>query len=400
MKIVKAEDGTSYLIPFILVTLLFFLWGFAHSFLDILNRHFQEILVITKARSGLIQSVVYGGYFLMALPAGRFIRRFGYQKSVVLGLLLYAVGALLFIPGTGMMSFPFFLLCLFIIGCGLTFLETSANPYITVLGDPEFAASRLNLAQSFNGLGWIVGPLVGGLIVFGRGGSIALPYAVVGFCVLAVAVLFSRIKLPKIAERQVDEGNKDLFTERLPLFKRSHFVFGVIALFFYVAAQTGINSFFINFVIESDPLVSNHTAALMLSFGGMGLFMFGRMVGSRLMRTVPAEKLLLFCAAAAAVCMAVVFAGAGRVSVYALMLCYLFESIMFPTIFSLSIRGLGALTPQGSSWLIMSIVGGAVAPVLMGLLGEAEMKNGFVVPLFCFFIIIVYAFSLLKKKQK
>jgi FHS family L-fucose permease-like MFS transporter len=183
----------SYLVPFILVTSLFFFWGFAHSILDVLNKHFQDALVISKSRSALVQAVVYGGYFLMALPAGSIIKKWGYRTGVVTGLILYGIGALLFIPGERIMSFEFFLLSLFIIGCGLTCLETAANPYITVLGDKNSGPQRLNLAQSFNGLGWICGPLIGGLLIFagksGNDGSVALPYAIIGIVVLIVAVV-------------------------------------------------------------------------------------------------------------------------------------------------------------------------------------------------------------------
>ena len=203
----RDRDGQSYLVPFILVTSLFFLWGVAHSILDVLNKHFQDVLVISKARSGLVQAMVYGGYFLMALPAGRIIRKWGYRTGIVTGLLLYGVGALMFIPGGKIMSFPFFLLCLFIIGCGLTCLETSANPYMTVLGERDSAARRLNLAQSFNGLGWIVGPLAGGLLILGDDSNLSLPYAVIGAVVIVMGLVFSRIKLPS------PESDSDLHNE-------------------------------------------------------------------------------------------------------------------------------------------------------------------------------------------
>ena len=244
MKLVQTKDGKNYLLPFILVTSLFFLWGFAHSILDVLNKHFQEVLVISKAKSAMVQAVVYSGYFLMAIPAGLIIRRWGYRIGVVLGLLLYAFGAYMFVPGSQLMSFEYFLLSLFIIGCGLTCLETAANPYITVLGEPESSARRLNFAQSFNGLGWIVGPLVGGLILFDGegGGNIAIPYVGIGIAVTLVAILFMRVKLPEVKEETIVEAsdpNRGLWSYR-------HFTFGVIALFCYVAAQTGINSFFIN----------------------------------------------------------------------------------------------------------------------------------------------------------
>lgn len=378
----------SYLVPFILVTSLFFFWGFAHSILDVLNKHFQDALVISKSRSALVQAVVYGGYFLMALPAGSIIKKWGYRTGVVTGLILYGIGALLFIPGERIMSFEFFLLSLFIIGCGLTCLETAANPYITVLGDKDSGPQRLNLAQSFNGLGWICGPLVGGLLIFtgksGNIGSVALPYAIIGIVVLVVAVVFSRIKLPEIVIK--DEENV-----KGGLWNHAGFIFGVVALFFYVAAQTGINSFFINYVTENIPAFSPRTAALILSFGGMGLFMTGRIGGSWIMKYIKAEKILMICAIGASTCMMVVTFIPGKFALVALLLCYLFESIMFPTIFALAIRGLdSANTKRASSFLIMSIVGGAIAPVLMGAMGEKNMAIGFLIPLFCFLIILAY----------
>lgn len=388
----------SYLVPFILVTSLFFFWGFAHSILDVLNKHFQDALVISKSRSALVQAVVYGGYFLMALPAGSIIKKWGYRTGVVTGLILYGIGALLFIPGERIMSFEFFLLSLFIIGCGLTCLETAANPYITVLGDKDSGPQRLNLAQSFNGLGWICGPLVGGLLIFtgksGNNGSVALPYAIIGIVVLVVAVVFSRIKLPEIVIK--DEENI-----KGGLWKHADFVFGVVALFFYVAAQTGINSFFINYVTENIPAFSPRTAALILSFGGMGLFMTGRMGGSWIMKYIKAEKILMFCAIGASICMIVVTFIPGKLALAALLLCYLFESIMFPTIFALAIRGLDSTkTKRASSFLIMSIVGGAIAPVLMGAMGEKNMAIGFVIPMVCFIIILIYTFWLRKQTMR
>ncbi|HPM10837.1 MAG TPA: L-fucose:H+ symporter permease [Paludibacter sp.] len=388
----------SYLVPFILVTSLFFFWGFAHSILDVLNKHFQDALVISKSRSALVQAVVYGGYFLMALPAGSIIKKWGYRTGVVTGLILYGIGALLFIPGERIMSFEFFLLSLFIIGCGLTCLETAANPYITVLGDKDSGPQRLNLAQSFNGLGWICGPLVGGLLIFtgksGNDGSVALPYAIIGIVVLIVAIVFSRIKLPEIVIK--DEENI-----KGGLWEHAGFVFGVVALFFYVAAQTGINSFFINYVTENIPAFNPRTAALILSFGGMGLFMIGRMGGSWIMKYIKAEKILMICAIGASTCMMVVTFIPGKFALVALLLCYLFESIMFPTIFALAIRGLdSANTKRASSFLIMSIVGGAIAPVLMGAMGEKNMAIGFVIPMICFIIILIYTFWLRKQTMR
>lgn len=395
----RTADGKNYLWPFVLVTSLFFLWGLAHSILDVLNKHFQETMEgVGKTESALVQAVMYGGYFVMALPAGQIIKRYGYRAGVITGLLLYGIGALLFIPGGQLLSFPFFLFSLFVIGCGLTCLETSANPYVTVLGNAEGAARRINLSQSFNGLGWIVGPLIGGHFAFAVGtdkGSIAIPYAIIGVVVLCVALVFAQVKLPEVQADGVAQTESAHATDSL--WQHRNFVYGLIALFLYVAAQTGINSFFINYVTEHAS-VSNVNASLLLGFGGMGLFMAGRMGGSWLMLRVRAERVLLYCAVGATLAMAVLLSGAGVAGVAAFMLCYLCESIMFPTIFALALKGVGQHTKRASSFLIMSIVGGAVAPVLMGLIADhASMAMAFIVPLCCFVVIAAYAARFARK---
>ena len=390
LKLVRGLDGTDFLAPFVLVASLFFLWGFAHSILDVLNKHFQETLHINKTQSAFIQMVLYGGYFFMALPAGRIISRFGYRAGVLSGLCLYGIGALLFIPGSMLLSFPFFLFSLFVIGCGLTCLETAANPYVTVLGSPQDAERRINLAQSLNGLGWIVGPLVGGLFLFSGGSGeadIATPYTIIGIAVLLVAVLFSFVKLPDVqaasSVEAADESDRGLWSHR-------HFVFGLGALFLYVAAQTGINSFFINYVVEEGD-VTNAVAALMLSFGRMGFFLCGRISGFLLMKRIRPEKLLIGCALGAIFAMSLVIFVRGVPGMGAIMVCSLCESIMFPTIFAFALRGLGRHTKTASSYLIMCIVGGAVAPVLMGMIADTWcMAWGFLVPLCCFVYIAAY----------
>ncbi len=395
----RTADGKNYLWPFVLVTSLFFLWGLAHSILDVLNKHFQETMEgVGKTESALVQAVMYGGYFVMALPAGQIIKRYGYRAGVITGLLLYGIGALLFIPGGQLLSFPFFLFSLFVIGCGLTCLETSANPYVTVLGNAEGAARRINLSQSFNGLGWIVGPLIGGHFAFAVGadkGSIAIPYAIIGVVVLCVALVFAQVKLPEVQADGVAQTESAHATDSL--WQHRNFVYGLIALFLYVAAQTGINSFFINYVTEHAS-VSNVNASLLLGFGGMGLFMAGRMGGSWLMLRVRAERVLLYCAVGATLAMAVLLSGAGMAGVAAFMLCYLCESIMFPTIFALALKGVGQHTKRASSFLIMSIVGGAIAPVLMGVIADhASMAMAFIVPLCCFVVIAAYAARFARK---
>ena len=392
----ETKDGKNYWFPFLLVTTLFFLWGFAHSILDVLNKHFQDVFIMSKTRSALVQAVVYGGYFLMALPAGALIRRFGYRAGVITGLLLYGVGALSFIPGSQLNSFDFFLGSLFVIGCGLTCLETAANPYVTVLGDPSGAERRINISQSFNGLGWILGPLVGTLCLYGEDdsqGAIAVPYAAIGIVVLLVAAVFARVKLPEVQETGPGTDTTDEKPGR-KLFAYPHFVLGLAALFLYVAAQTGVNSFFINFAVENAGL-GKAEAGLWLAFLGMGLFMVGRMAGSMAMRNVRPASLLAACGAMASLTMIFVLTLDGRTGLVMLFLCLLCESIMFPTIFALSIRNLGIHTKMASSLLVMSIVGGALAPLSMGYIADTtgSMSVAFAIPLICYIAITAYAMA-------
>ena len=386
-----------FLIPFILVTSLFFLWGFAHGCIDVLNKHFQELLNMSKAKSAFLQFVFYGGYFLMALPAGLLMQKVGYKKGIIFGLLLFAAGAFLMFPATFIQTFGSFLFCLFVIACGLTCLETAANPYTTVLGPPESGARRINFSQSFNGLGWIAGPLVGGMLIFSgnvngnKFASIALPYMLIGTLVLIVAFLFWRAKFPPIKEELNTEENTSAGSLK-DLLKYPHFILAVIAQFLYVAAQTGVNSFFINYVTEEIPTLTNQQAAQILGFGGMGLFWLGRFTGSTIiMRVVRPDRLLAFYAIANVITMALVVAGLGWTSVVALFSTYFFMSVMFPTIFALGIKGLGPLTKKGSSILVMSIVGGAIFPVIMGYIADiSTMALGFIVPLVCFAFIVFY----------
>jgi MFS transporter, FHS family, L-fucose permease len=389
-----------FLVPFILVTSLFFLWGFAHGCLDVLNKHFQELLHMSKAKSAFVQFVFYGGYFLMAIPAGMLMQKIGYKKGIIFGLLLFAAGAFLMLPATLIQTFGSFLFCLFVIACGLTCLETAANPYTTVLGPPASGAQRINFSQSFNGLGWIAGPLVGGMLIFSVNGdsnkfaSIALPYLLIGTLVLIVTFLFWRIKFPPLKEESQQPGGEisSAETKLTDLLKHPHFVLAVVAQFLYVAAQTGVNSFFINYVTEEIPTMTNQHAAQILGFGGMGLFWLGRFTGSTvLMRVIKPNKLLAFYAIMNVLTMALVVAGLGWISVVALFSTYFFMSVMFPTIFALGINGLGPLTKKGSSILVMSIVGGAIIPMFMGWIADVStMALGFIVPLICFAFIVFF----------
>lgn len=378
-----------YVVPFVLIISLFFLWGFAHAILDVLNKHFQDALVMSKTHSALVQVMLYSGYFVMAIPAGFYLDRFGYRRGVILGLILYGIGALLFIPGEWLMSFEFFLFSLFVIGCGLTFLETAANPYVTELGDKSTAASRLNFAQSFNGMGCICAPVVGGMFVFGENASVAMPYMYTGIIVLVVALVFSRVKLPEISDGETagDGSGRQIKS----LAKYFPFVFGVVALFFYEISEISINSFFINYVVD-DGWFSKTTAAAVLSFGGLGLFMCGRFIGSWVMSRIRAELVLLVCATVTVLTTGLIVLDLGIVSLCALFVGYLFESIMFPTIFAISLRGVGAKTKRASSFLMMTPIGGAVGPMLMGAVADmSTMSLSFIVPFAGFVVVFLFA---------
>lgn len=381
-----------YLVPFILITSLFFLWGFARAILDVLNKHFQNALHISITQSALIQVTTYLGYFLMAIPAGFFINKYGYRRGVVFGLLLFGLGAIFFIPGALIGSFSAFLFCLFVIGCGLVFLETAANPYVTELGARETATSRLNLSQSFNGLGSIFATFCIGQFLFNdtqQGGNVVIPYAILGVLVLAIAVVFSRVDLPEIQHQQTKE-DKAKGSNIAKLFANHRmFVFGLFALLSYEVAEISINSYFINFVTGMHWM-SDRTASLVLTLA-LAFFMVGRFLGSWIMRHIQATTMLLICAVGSVVCIGLVLCDLGIVSLVALVGNYLFEAIMFPTIFSIALTGLGNLTKSASSLLMMTPIGGC-GFLLMGMIADTtHVTLPFVVPFIGFLIVLAYA---------
>lgn len=388
-----------YLLPFVLVTSLFFLWGFARAILDVLNKHFQNALDISITQSSLIQVTTYLGYFLMAIPAGWFINRRGYRVGVVFGLLLFGIGALLFIPGAEAGTFYAYLGALFIIGCGLVFLETAANPYVTELGDPSSATSRLNFSQSFNGLGSLTATFAVGQFLFNGtegGGNIVIPYTVLGVVVLAIAVVFSRVNLPEIQHSETEEDKAE-GTRIMKLFRHHPmFVFGLFSLLAYEIAEISINSYFINYV-TGKGWMNDNTASVILTVA-LALFMVGRFVGSWIMRRVKAERMLLYCAVGSVLCIGLVMLNLGWISMVALIVNYACEAIMFPTIFSLSLRGLGNLTKSASSLLMMTPIGGC-GFLLMGLIADAThmMSMPFIIPFLGFFVVLLFASELTRK---
>ena len=387
-----------FLVPFILITSLFFLWGFARAILDVLNKHFQNELDISITQSSLIQVTTYLGYFLMAIPAGWFINRHGYRLGVVVGLMLFGIGALLFIPCSAMGTFYAFLSALFIIGCGLVFLETSANPYVTELGHKDTGTSRLNFSQSFNGLGSLFATFVVGQFFFSGARSssdVVIPYTILGVLVLLIALVFSRVNLPEIKHEETPE-DKVADTRIMKLF-RNHpmFVFGLFALLAYEVAEISINSYFINFV-TGQGWMDDNSASIVLTMA-LAFFMVGRFIGSWIMRRVPAEIMLLLCAIGSVLCMVVVLFDLGKLAMVAVICNYLFEAIMFPTIFSLALQGLGSLTKSASSLLMMTPIGGC-GFLLMGWIADStNLIIPFLIPFFGYFIVLLFASELTRK---
>lgn len=406
----KALVSKEYVVPFVLITTLFFLWGFARAILDVLNKHFQNTLNISITESTLIQVTTYLGYFLMAIPAGMFINRYGYRWGVVFGLALYAVGAFLFIPVSAVGTLNPYLVALFIIACGLAFLETSANPYATELGPKQTATSRLNLSQSFNGLGSALAPmLVGGFLFTNADADVSLPYIVMGVVVVVVALVFCFVKLPEISHQEEATevtSSGDTVSNLKQLCRTPLFMLGLAALLAYEVSEISINSYFVNFATGMNWMDSA-TASYILSFS-LFIFMGGRFLGSWIMKTVPASKMLLWCAWGSVCCIfCVILTGNGEAGeteswtrflpIAFLMGNYFFEAIMFPTIFSLALNNLGGLTKTASSLLMMTPVGGC-GFILMGLIADSTtMLIPFIVPLIGFGIVLYYAIRLNKK---
>lgn len=401
-----------YLIPFILVSTLFLLWAFLHNINPILIPHLKKACQISDTQSALIDSAVYLGYFLMALPAGWFMHKYGYKKGILLGLALYATGALLFLPAASARSYTFFLGALFIIASGATFLETIANPYAAKLGDKETSEQRLNFAQSFNGVGAVLAPILGGEFILSgieytpeqlqqmspqqlndylnmEAGAIKTPYLVMAAVLLLVGLLFVVTRIPEIKEpnEQRSEGKAFSFN----VFRHRHVTWAVAAQFFYVGAQVGVGSFFIRFSKFAMGLPEK-TAAFWWGFIAMGGFMLGRFTGTFLMRYVKPAKLLAIYAFINILLLAVAVLASGKIAVYAVIAVPFFMSIMFPTIFALGIKGLGEESKIASSFIIMSIVGGALFPLIMGYISDTtgSMQNAYIVPLLCFAVVLYF----------
>lgn len=417
-------DGKYLVVTFTLVSSLFLLWGFCNGMIDVMDKHFQQELHLTLAQSAWVQFAHYLGYFLMALPAGWLATKIGYKGGIIVGLLIVAVGGFWFIPATNIAAFWAFLLGVCFIAAGLTFLETVANPYTTVLGPPEYAAFRINLAQFCNGVGWIFGPIAGGMFFYGKDAAgvstgaqtLWFPYAAVAVVVVVLAAIFLFAHMPDLKTEDtyhLDDSDPNVSHS---IWSHPHFVLAVAAQFLYVAAQSGIFSFFINYMTSEVPPIpeSLRTGMLAACFetgkqSGMTLtdkgaaylaslaftfFMVGRFSGAFILKKFTPHKVLGLYGLLNVVACGLVFLKLGWLSVACVFASYFFMSIMFPTIFALGIHGLGARAKKASSFIVMAIMGGAIIPKLMGAVGDHYgMSRAFVVPLACFGFVAFYGYN-------
>lgn len=413
VKISGTNTGKKMLLPFILVTSLFFFWGFVHNLDPILIPHLRKAFRLNNLQSSLVDSAVFIAYFVMALPAGFVMRRYGYKSGILMGLILFAIGSFLFIPAANTREYVFFLGALFVIACGLTFLETAANPYATVLGAPESATQRLNLAQSFNGLAVVLAPVIGGrMILSGKeysdaelaamtdqvrnaylqseADSVKTPYLILGVLILIVTALIFFTKMPDSKE----EGNEDGSGNPLHAFRHRHLTWAVIAQFFYVGAQVCVSSFFIVIATKAAN-IKETVAADYLGLGYGIAFMAGRFAGTFLMKYISPAKLLTIYSIVNVFLSLIAIFSEGMITVYALIGIGFFMSIMFPTIFSLGIKDLGKDTKLGSSLIVMSIVGGALLPPVLGYIADAthNIQYGYSIPLICFIVVAYFGWK-------
>lgn len=396
-----------YLLTLIFVTSLFLLWGIAITMGDVLNRHFQTVLNVSKAESGLVQFSIFGAYFVMGIPAGLFMKRFGYKNGVLLGLFLYAFGAFLFVPASNAESFTFFRIALFILACGLATLETVAHPFVASLGDQRTSDQRINFAQTFNGVGAIMGPLIGGFFILRSGdgdvndlNSVKTLYICIGVVILLIAIAFFFVKVPALTDPHNVEAEADAYAvptdpsvlkKSKSLFEHKHFVWSVIAQFFNTAAQGGTWAFFIIYGVEKMELTAEN-AAYYFSLS-MAMMMIGRVVGTFLMRYIAPNKLLATFALANILMCILVAQNLGWTSFIALIAINFFFSIMFPTIFSLGLKDMGEKTQQASSFIVMGVVGAALLPPLMGYVADQYgVNNAYYLPIICYVVIFLFGY--------
>jgi len=396
-----------YTVTFIFVTSLFLFWAIAITMGDVLNKHFQNVLHISKSESGLVQLSIFGAYAVMGIPAGLFMKKYGYKKGVLLGLLLYALGAFLFIPAAQNESFTYFRAALFILASGLATLETVAHPFVASLGDERTSDQRINFAQSFNGLGAIIGPLLGGFFILDTKGaegleSVKTLYMIIGGVILTIAIAFWFVKVPTLKDPHGGHGqdstdiqNSDVIIDA-PLYRQRHFMWAVAAQFFNIGAQGGTWAYFINYGVEKTGLADNQVAYYFSL--SMAMMMIGRFIGTFLMRYIAPNKLLAIYSISNMILCIVISQSFGWVSFIALIMLNFFLSVMYPTIFSLGLKKLGTKTEQASSFLVMAMFGGAVFPPIMGIVANTNIAYAYLLPIICYVVILLFATKYYKPK--
>jgi FHS family L-fucose permease-like MFS transporter len=400
----------SHKLAFVLVTSLFFLWAIGHGMNDILIRQFQKALELSRGQASFVQVSFYLAYFFVAIPAGILMKKVGFKKAILIGLSLFAIGAGLFYPAAEAREYGLFLLALFILACGIVFLEIAGSGYITIAGEPHTAARRINFSQSFNGLGAITAPVIGGLFIFSgieyspdqllalsaaeidayrvlEAKQVQTPYLIIAAMLIVIATVIFFTPFPETRAKTIQKSNVPLIS----IFKKKSFVWAIVGQFFYVGAQIGVWSYFIDFTIDLAPETSEKTAAFYLS-GSLFLFMLGRFIGTYLMKYIQPRKLLATYALCCVFLTIIAIIASGFTAVIALILISLFMSIMFPTIYALGLEGLGENAEIGSSFIIMTIISGAMIPPIMGFLADYEgIQAAYLVPLICFLIVWIAA---------
>lgn len=414
-----ASGGKNYMPELTILTSLFFMWGFLTCLNDILIPHLQNVFSLNYTESMLVQFTFFLAYFLVSLPAGKLVEKIGYKRGIVTGLLTAGIGTLIFYPAAGLRSYPVFLTAFFILAAGITLLQVAANPYVTILGKPETASSRLNLTQAFNSLGTTIAPFFGSLLILStavktteeiakmtpeaaelyrasEAAAVQYPYLGLAAVLILLSAVFAMIKLPQVeaGSGESDNGEKVKHDElHASAWGYRHLIFGAIGIFVYVGAEVAIGSFLVKYFVFLDNSIKEVDAGKMVSFYWGGA-MVGRFIGSAVQRKINPGTVLGFNAIAASVLVLVSMFSAGQLAIWSMLLVGLFNSIMFPTIFSLAIRGLGKHTGQASGILCMAIVGGAVIPLAQGLIADSiGIHHAFILPVVCYLFIAYYGFK-------
>ncbi|MFY8325050.1 sugar MFS transporter [Pseudoalteromonas sp. ZZD1] len=403
-----SQSNKNYLPALTAMTTLFFLWGFITVLNDVLIPRLKGVFDLSYTEAMLVQFCFFGAYFIVSLPAGLLVNKFGYKNGVLTGLIVASIGCLLFYPAVVVHEYWLFLTALFVLAGGITVLQVSANPYVAALGPDKTASSRLNLAQALNSLGTTVGPYVGGILFFGAAGSLTagaataesvkIPYLMLAAALLTIAVVFAFLKLPEITAHKEEQDCK---AKDHSLTQAPHLIMGVVAIFCYVGGEVAIGSFLVNFFGEEHIAgLEEHAASALIAYYWGGA-MVGRFIGSVLLQKIAPSKALAFNACAVIVLLLLTIFTQGNVALYSVLAIGLFNSIMFPTIFSVAIEGLGSLTSKGSGWLCLAIVGGALVPLLQGYIADTvNIQDSFYVPVICYAFIAWYGLNVVRLSNK